>query len=143
MTSYSLSYLFSMLFSLWRSTSLSVLTTRLLPASPLHIMASTGKQRDIVIIGTSSPSRRSAHLIPPRRRHHRLHNSLLPNPPPHIRPFHPQYYNTGGDFYRLGSLGEIRWSASFMGIPFLHRPFILQTARRSCSRTWRGKEMGI
>lgn len=78
-----------------------------------------------------------------RRRYNRLHNSVLPHPPPVLQPSPAHRHRPRSQRHRCRRIRQSRRSSCLMGLPELPRPAILPPTCRARGRAQRRREVGL
>lgn len=89
---------------------------------------SSHRNKDQVIQRADPPSLCSP---PRRRRHHRLHDGLLPHPPPQVRPGTALHRPPRGELHRRRRIRQGGRSARPVGLPRVPRTALVPPARRA------------
>ncbi len=79
----------------------------------------------------------------PRRRHHRLHDGLLPDAPSQLRPRLAHHHPPRGHRHCRWRLGQGRRTSGAMGLPELPRPVVVPPAQGARRRAQRRRTMGV
>ena len=114
-------------------------------------MDAQGK-RNIVIVGTLTKvpltlsefmHNNNSSTPTGRRRHHRMHNGLLPDTPSQVQSGPAHRHPPRSDLDCRRRIWQVRRAAGTMGIPNLHRTVIIPSTQRARSRTQWRRALGL